>query len=144
MASRGRLQTIANVSTSNYNAFAIKGQQRLSNGLTYLLGYTWSRAIDRGSGIRTQSGDNLFPKNNYDLDFERGMAQFHTGHRFTASVLYDLPLRFDNNVLETVAGGWQVSSIVTLSGGQPFVGGTCGDLTGHRQAEQSRLCLHRR
>jgi len=131
-----RLQTIANVSTSNYNALALKGQQRLSNGLTYLLGYTWAKAIDRGSGIRTQSGDNLFPKDNYNLTQERGLSQFHTAHRFTASILYDLPLRFDNNVLETVAGGWQVGSIVTFSTGTPREGGSCGDLASHRQGNR--------
>jgi len=128
-----RIQTIANVSNSSYNAAALKLQQRRSNGLTYLLGYTWARSIDQGSAIRTQSGDNLFPRNNYDLSFERGLSQFHTAHRFTGSILYEVPLKFENRIAEAVAGGWQLGTIMTLSTGQPFNGGTCGDLAGHRQ-----------
>ncbi|MCB1021181.1 MAG: carboxypeptidase regulatory-like domain-containing protein [Acidobacteria bacterium] len=122
----GRIQTIANVSQSSYNALALKLRQRHHNGLTYLVGYTWSRAIDQGSGIRTNGGDNLFPASSYDLRPERGLSQFHTGQRFTGSVLYDLPLRFENHVLEALAGGWQLGTILTFSTGTPFNGGACG------------------
>jgi hypothetical protein len=132
----GRLQTIANVSQSNYNALAVKLRQRHDNGLTYLLGYTWSRAIDQGSGIRTNGGDNLFPASSYDLGPERGLAQFHTGQRFTGSVLYDLPLRFDNRVLEAVAGGWQLGTILTFSTGTPFNGGNCGQPNANAQGNR--------
>jgi len=132
----GRIQTIANVSNSNYNALALKLRQRNQNGLTYLLGYTWARAIDLGSGIRTNSGDNLFPVSSYELSQERGLSQFHTAHRLTASVLYDLPFRFDNRLLETIAGGWQLGSIFTLSTGTPFNGGNCGDTNSNAQGNR--------
>jgi hypothetical protein len=131
-----RLQTIANVSDSSYNSLALKARQRYSNGFTYLLGYTWSRAIDLGSGIRTQSGDNLFPTNNYNLRTERGLSQFHTSHRFTGSLLYEIPLKFESRALEAIAGGWQAGSIITLSSGTPRNVGTCGDLAGHRQGNR--------
>ena len=131
-----RLQTIGNVSDSDYDSLALKARQRHSNGFTYLLGYTWSRAIDRGSAIRTQSGDNLFPTNNYNLGLERGLSQFHTAHRFTGSLLYDIPLKFENRVLEAVAGGWQAGSIITLSTGTPRNVGNCGDLASHRQGNR--------
>ena len=41
-------------------------------GLTYLVGFTWSKAIDNGSAVRTNSGDNLWPVNSYD--FRRSAA----------------------------------------------------------------------
>lgn len=132
----GRIQTIANVSNSNYNALAVKLQQRNVNGFTYLFGYTYGRTIDGGSAIRTQSGDNLFPASSYDLTAERGLAQFHTAHRATLSVLYDIPLRFQNRAVETVAGGWQLGTILTFSSGQPFNPGNCGDLNGNSQGNR--------
>ena len=61
---------------SNYHALSAKLTQRFSKGLTYMLGYTWSKAIDGGSGIRTNSGDTLWPVNSYDLRAERGLSQF--------------------------------------------------------------------
>ena len=132
----GRIQTIANVSNSNYNALGLKVQQRHDNGLTYLFGYTWARAIDQGSGIRTNGGDNLFPASSYDLHPERGLAQFHTAHRLTASILYDIPLRFENRVLEAIAGGWQAGTILTMSTGTPFNGGNCGQPNSNGQGNR--------
>lgn len=132
----GRIQTIANVSQSNYNALGVKIQQRYRSGLTYLLGYTWSHSIDQGSGIRTNSGDNLFPASSYDLKPERGPSQFDVRQRLTASILYDIPLRFDNRVVEAIAGGWQVGSIFTVSTGTPFNPGSCGDLNSNGQGNR--------
>ncbi|MBI1354178.1 MAG: TonB-dependent receptor plug domain-containing protein [Acidobacteria bacterium] len=132
----GRIQTIANVSTSSYNAMAIKLRQRHKSGLTYLFGYTFSKAIDSGSGIRTNGGDNLFPASSYDLSWERGLSQFNTKHRMTLSLLYDLPLKFEHRVLEAIAGGWQVGSILTLSTGTPFNGGNCGDIDSNAQGNR--------
>jgi hypothetical protein len=136
----GRIQTIGGHVNSNYNSGIVKVQQRFSSGLTYLLGYTWSRAIDDGSGIRTNNGDNLFPANNYDFSSERALSQFHQLHRFTGSILYELPLgrgkkdlgRFGNAVL----GDWSMGSIITIGSGTPFNGGACGDLAGITQASR--------
>jgi hypothetical protein len=136
----GRLQTIGNVVSSNYNSGIVKVQQRFSRGLTYLVGYTWSRAIDGGSAIRTNDGDNLFPANNYDFRREKGLSQFHQLHRVTASVLYELPLGKGKKSLgaagNAVLGGWAIGSIVTLATGTPFNGGGCGDLAGITQGSR--------
>ena len=132
----GRIQTIDNTVNSNYNALALKFQRRFTQGLTYLVGYTWSRAIDTGSGLRTNDGDNLFPASSYELFRERGLSQFHTANRWTASVLYELPFKFENNIAEAIAGGWQVGSIITISDGTPFNGGNCGDLDGNQQGNR--------
>jgi hypothetical protein len=125
----GIIQTIGGGVNSNYNALGIKLQQRFSKGLTYLIGYTFSRAIDNGSAIRTNDGDNLFPANNFDLTRERGLSQFHAGRRLTASILYELP-RHQNPFLQAVAGGWQLGTILTFSDGSPYNGGNCGDING--------------
>ncbi|MCB1019732.1 MAG: carboxypeptidase regulatory-like domain-containing protein [Bryobacterales bacterium] len=132
----GRIQTINNVVNSNYNALGLKFQKRFTQGMTYLVGYTWGRAIDYGSALRTNNGDNLFPQSSYNLHAERGLSQFHTKHRLTASVLYELPFKFENNIAEAVAGGWQMGSIITISTGTPFNGGDCTDLDGNEQGNR--------
>ncbi len=129
------------MSNSNYNALAVKVQQRYNNGLTYLFGYTWARSIDGGSAIRTNSGDNLFPASSNNLRAERGLSQFHTAHRVTMSMLYDLPLRFQSRMAEAIAGGWQVGTILTFSTGTPFNPRNCGDLNGNRQAQSSSMAF---
>ncbi|MCB9383408.1 MAG: TonB-dependent receptor [Bryobacterales bacterium] len=132
----GRIQTINNVVNSNYNALGLKFQRRFTQGFTYLVGYTWGRAIDNGSALRTNSGDNLFPASSYNLGAERGLSQFHQAHRLTTSILYEVPLKFQNPVAEAIAGGWQVGSIITIATGSPYNGGNCGDTDGNEQGNR--------
>jgi hypothetical protein len=136
----GRIQTIGGHVNSSYNSGIVKLQQRFSKGMTYLMGYTWSRAIDSGSAIRTNDGDNLFPANNYSFASERGLAQFHQLHRFTGSVLYEVPIGKGKKDLgaigNAILGDWSMGSIFTIATGTPFGGGTCGDLAGITQGSR--------
>ncbi|MCC6860095.1 MAG: TonB-dependent receptor, partial [Bryobacterales bacterium] len=128
-----RIQEVDGSVNSNYNALNVKLQQRFSRGLTYLVGYTWSKAIDGGSAIRTNSGDRLFPADNNDLARERSLSQFHTGRRLVTSILYELPFgpgkamssRFA--VINHLVGGWQLGSVMTFSDGTPYNVGSLGD-----------------
>lgn len=129
----GTVQEVDGVVNSNYHALTLKAESRLSRGATFLVNYTWSKAIDTGSGIRTSGGDRLFPADNYNLGIERGLSQFHIGQRFVASILYEFPvgpghmLLNGKGVLGKVLGGWQVGGIISLSEGPPRTVGHIGD-----------------
>jgi hypothetical protein len=97
------------------------------------VGYTWSKAMDNGSAIRTNNGDRLFPPNSYNLRQERALSQFHTTNRFVTSVIYELPFGagkvFGNRggALDKIIGGWQVESILAFTDGTPVNLGALGD-----------------
>jgi hypothetical protein len=122
----GRIQLVDNGGYGNYNALSAKLSKRYSSGLTFMGGYTWSRTLDTGSSIRTHDGDTLFPQNSGCRDCEYGLSSFHVGHRFVNSVIYDLPFgkgrqhAISNPVLNAIAGGWQVSSILAWQSGFPI------------------------
>src|SRR5262249_40089955 len=63
----GRIQEVDGLDNSNYHSLGVKLTQRFSKGLTYLMSFTWAKAIDGGSAIRTNSGDTLWPVNAYNL-----------------------------------------------------------------------------
>jgi hypothetical protein len=135
----GRIQVVDNGGTGSYNAVSAKLTKRYSAGLTYLFGYTFSKTLDTGSSIRTHDGDTLFPQNSYCRACEYGLSSFHTAHRIVNSVLWDLPfgrgrqVNIENPVLNAVAGGWQVSSILAAQTGFPItvtVGGLDQSRTG--------------
>lgn len=131
----GRLQEVDGVDNSNYHALSAKLTQRFSRGLTYMIGHTWAKAIDGGSAIRTNSGDTLWPVNNYNLHAERGLSQFDIRQRFVASFVYELPFgpgrRFEtSSVLGAFVGGWQLGGIVTLADGTPINFAQLGDTAG--------------
>jgi hypothetical protein len=117
---------VDNGGRGNYNSLGLKLTKRYSGGLSTLVSYTYAKSIDETSGIRVNDGDTLFPQNSYCMRCERGLSTFDTRHRFVTSVLYDLPFgkgrmySIANPVLNAIAGGWQVGSIVTVSTGFPL------------------------
>ena len=119
-----KVQEIGNVAEAKYNSLAIKLTRRLHQGLSVLAGYTLSKSTDNGSGIRTLDGDTLFPQNSFCLDCEWGLSVFDVRHRFVSSVLYELPFGEGKPFLQTgpgatIFGGWQVSTIISVSSGFP-------------------------
>lgn len=124
----GIIQQVDGVVNSNYNAFNVKLQQRVSRGLTLLAAYSWSKAIDDASGIRVSAGDQSIAKYDWDLRDERGLSQFHTAHRLVASWIYDLPaLARAPGFVRAALGGWQLAGIVTRSTGNPIRVSAIGD-----------------
>jgi hypothetical protein len=129
----GRLQEVDGGENSNYHALNVKVTQRFNKGLTYLVGYTWSKAIDDGSAIRTNTGDQLWPSNNYDFSSMHGPSQFDVPRRFVVSSLYELPfgagkpLANRAGFVDKIAGGWQFSGILTLADGAAITPGAIGD-----------------
>jgi len=128
-----RIQEVDNVVNSTYHAFNTRLQQRFSHSLTYNFGFTWSKAIDGGSGIRTNSGDRLYPLDSYDLRREKGLSQFHQGRRMVSSIIYELPVGSGKQflsqtpVVKDVLGGWQIGTILTFTDGSPKNVGSIGD-----------------
>ena len=122
----GRIQLVDNGGKANYNSLGTKLTKRYSNGLTALMSYTYAKSIDTASAIRNQGGDTLFPQNSGCRQCERGLSSFNTQHRFVTSVLYDLPMGkgrqvdITNPILNAIAGGWQIGSIITVQSGFPI------------------------
>jgi len=100
--------------------------KRFTKGLSGLLGYTWSHAIDNvilefgGGAAGPQPQD---PRN---LKAERGNSTIDLRHRLTVSYLYELPFGKGKDFLNQggianfVLGGWQTNGILTVQTGQPF------------------------
>jgi hypothetical protein len=115
----------------NYNGLSAKLSQRFKSGLTTLISYTWSKALDDGSAIRgnavigVANGD-MYPENPLCRKCEKGQSAFNTPSRLVTSILYELPLgkgkTFLNRggVLNQVVGGWQTSAILTAQSGRPL------------------------
>jgi carboxypeptidase family protein len=125
------VENIGNVN-SNYNALSAKLTRRMSSGLTFLLGYTYSKSIDDGSGLRTLGTDQIGAQNSYCLPCERGLSIFDQKHRFVASALYQLPFGkgrsyMNHGVAGTLIGGWDLGMIYSIASGSPvdIMDGTC-------------------
>ncbi|HVS87046.1 MAG TPA: TonB-dependent receptor [Candidatus Acidoferrum sp.] len=96
---------------SNYNGLQATLTQRVSHGLSFTVGYTYSHALDNASSNWSGAGviDNGFAPNSY-----YGDSDFDLRHRFTATVTYALPGR---KGFAQMLEGWQINSIVMLQDG---------------------------
>lgn len=98
---------------SNYHAMQLSVNKRMTQGLTILANYTWSKLIDDSSSDGTQ------PNNPFDFHFNRGVSDFHLPHRFVVSYIWQLPsLRNSAAPIRYAFGDWETNGIVTLQSGR--------------------------
>ena len=119
---------IAGIANSSYNALEASLNKRFSHGLSFLLSYTWSKAIDdvssfniTGSAAKPVAGENDLAQNPFNLGAERGLSLFDARNRFVAS--YDWALPFWSHPTawyQYALGGWQLDGIASLMSGTPF------------------------
>jgi Carboxypeptidase regulatory-like domain/TonB dependent receptor len=113
---------------SNYNALQVTLQERLSRGLQAQVNYTWSKCLSDTPGFFGQFGDNVsseaqtisawaFPQNPYNQIGDYGRCPQNIASSFNGYVVYELPFghgrKFGSDssrIVDTVAGGWRVSS----------------------------------
>jgi hypothetical protein len=103
-------------------------RKRFSHGLSFLVSYTWSKAIDdvssfniTGSESKPVAGENDLAQDPFNLAAERGPSLFDARNRFVGSYVWDLPFwNHPQNWYQSVLGGWQLDGIATLMSGTPF------------------------
>ena len=148
----------ATVGDSVYNGLQTKLEQQFSNGLNFLLTYTWSKTLsDAGdllNGGSTSSG-RAPDVPGFGPHFDWGLADFDIRNVFHFSGAYNLPFGKDqhfasgaNKVENALIGGWSINWIVTAQGGQPITlscptgttaGTSCYDVKVLGQGQNRRL-----
>ncbi len=113
----GSIAVTESTGRSNYNSLQLTLDKRFSKGLSILANYTFSKSIDDSS---ENKGTGVSQTNPYDLNFDRGLANFDHRHRFTASVLYELPRFSSQKLINGIFGGWNLTGIYTYQSGTPF------------------------
>jgi hypothetical protein len=99
-----------------YNSLQLTGEHRMRAGLLLHGTYTWSKFMEAGG----------WADNNYLIP-QRKIDNSDRPNAFTASGIYDLPvgrgkmlLGNTNRIVDTVAGGWEVTSLAIFQSGTPF------------------------
>ena len=104
---------MSNIYSSNYNGLQATLTGRGYHGLSFLLGYTYSHALDDSSSLynMAQPQDNTNPKQDY------GNSDYDLRHHLSLSLTYDIPGKKSwGQLLE----GWRVNSAVVLQSGLPW------------------------
>ncbi|HEY1966211.1 MAG TPA: hypothetical protein VGG59_14825, partial [Acidobacteriaceae bacterium] len=121
------------IGSVSYNALQSSLQKRFTNGLTFLLSYTFAKTIgsvDSNDGP-TAGAENAiyagsFAQDYYNPKGERAVTSSDIPHVVSLSYTYELPLghgkRFlnHNGVVDKVVGGWSVSGLHQYQSGRPI------------------------
>ncbi|HXM99553.1 MAG TPA: TonB-dependent receptor [Candidatus Dormibacteraeota bacterium] len=112
-----QIYQMGNVYRSNYNGLQLTLNGRDYHGLSFLLGYTYSHALDNvGANWDFGAGSGL-PQDNLHPYREYGSSDFDMRHRFTLSLTYNIPgIKNRTQLLD----GWQVNTIVSVFSAQPW------------------------
>ncbi len=134
------LHNFRNNSNSNYHALQTKIEKRYGSGLSFLLSYTWSKAIGDYSFIPGEDrgiGANWGVQNPSDLAAERSLLNQHVAHRAVISYLYELPFGTGQTYgagwgpgLNAVLGGWTIGGINSFITGFPMNLSVAGNPSG--------------
>ena len=113
---------ISSIGNSNFNGLTLRAERRMTNGLSFISSYAWSKSIDDSVGISAASdASTAFAQDARNLRAERSVSDYDVTHRFVFSYVYDLPFsKTQNKALHAVAGGWQLTGILSLQTGPPF------------------------
>ncbi len=115
----------ADFGSSNYNSLQTFVQHTMSNGLYFLVSYTWSKEMDNTGG-NAFFGANFRPRSAYNLEREYSVGTIDRTHSLSASEVYTLPfgrghsIGGEGRLMDTLVGGWQLSGIETYVSGTPL------------------------
>jgi hypothetical protein len=110
-------------------------QRRFSGGLSFTANYTYGKSIDDASDASPDTRTLTTPTSlgqhvSYGVprNEDRAISTFDIKHNFSSTFIYDLPVGKGRWLLgdapafvDGVLGGWSVSGLFRLQGGQPFV-----------------------
>ena len=126
--------------TSNYNALQISANRRFTQGFSFGVAYTWSKALDY-SDTTAAAVANFAPLRAYNY----GLAGFDRNQSLKINWLWNIPgasRLWDNQVIRTAFDNWQLSGIASFVRGAPLgvTMNTSGvDLTGGTDGPRALL-----
>jgi hypothetical protein len=112
---------------STYHSMNLKAEKRYSNGLNFLMNFTWAKFLDDVQGGNELGGNEGNGYTHIALrKLDRGYSGSDIRLRYVASSVYELPFgkerhwKIQNPVANAIAGGWGVSLIAEMRSGAPW------------------------
>ena len=96
---------------SNYHSGQLQLARRATSGLSYMIAYTWSKAIGYGSDSAI---DGSTPVDVFNRGLDRTITSFNIPHFFKGTWIYELPMGPGKlipmrGIVNSMFGGWQLS-----------------------------------
>ena len=106
---------------SFYDGLTAYWDQRLRNGLSFQVGYTFAKSLDDSSYTfaASESANGISVPYIDSPETNRGPSDQDLRHTFVANFLWDIPFR-PKGAAGRLLGGWRLGAITTITSGVPF------------------------
>ena len=119
----GNINQLESIGTSNYNALQTQIRFQNFHGFSASTIYTWGRNLDEVTAYR-----GTLPQDSTNFKGDYSNSDFDTRNTFTGFLSYQLP--GSSHGPRELTHGWQVNSLLSFHGGQPFTVKASGDVSG--------------
>jgi hypothetical protein len=130
----GVLIDTASQAASKYNALQVTLQRQQSNGLEFLLNYTFGKSLSNNIGFYGVDGAagggglaDWFPQDNNNFRGDYGPTTSDIRHMVSGTAVYELPFGHGkqfganwNRLIDEGVGGWKLSANIRLYSGTPL------------------------
>jgi hypothetical protein len=105
--------------TGQYDGLQFQLNRRMSSGLSFSAGYTYSRTYDDNVSPQVPcAGLDFESCANWDLEWSA--ADLDTPHNLSMNALYELPFGEHDGLAGVLASGWQLATVVIARSGLPY------------------------
>lgn len=115
--------------TSSYNALDLKYNHAFSNGLSTIVTYRWSKALDDASEDYVGWSIGNLWRDSYNTRLDYAVSTHDQPQSFAVAVVYDLPYGAGKQwgssapwIVKQTLGNWQLSSNIRVASGLPIFG----------------------
>jgi len=120
---RGSIGARTNVGDSIYHGLQVDLRRQFSHGFLLEVAYTYSKSIDDGSEVFTNSGGSSYVQDPFNRAGDRGVSAFDRPHRAAITWVYSLPYRGNDagwrGVTNQLIRTWTISGTAQLQSGAP-------------------------
>jgi hypothetical protein len=113
--------------SSSYNALALSANHRFSNGIQFLVSYTWSKYLTNSEGPEGWTNGNAQSVQNwYNNSLEKSVMVDDIPRSLVISYVYELPVGKGrayspkSKIVDGAIGGWQVAGVSNFKDGFPL------------------------
>lgn len=127
---QGNVYFSRSIGTANYNSFQVSANQRMTEGLQFLVNYTYTHSVDNGSSGFFASengpgGGGAGVQDPYHPNSNEGPSAFNVPQFLSRSMIYQLPFGPGRKYLQSgpaswILGDWQANEIFSIRSGEPF------------------------
>ncbi len=121
-----------NAASGHYNSLQVSLRSQVKRDLTLQAAYTLSRSYDPTAGNSNGYDLNNLSNPYVGWQYDQGPSFFDRTHVAFVNFVYDLPIfrTSGSKAMKAVAGGWQISGIVSMQTGAPLNITTSGTTVG--------------